>query len=99
MRRLPILLLCSLFLSAHAAEPRLVSVARGLANPWAVAFLPDGRFLVTERAGRMRIVDNLNWPVHGRTAAWQNIHDQSFVGQLDQFGMKNISEAIGRDCH
>jgi glucose/arabinose dehydrogenase len=57
MRRLPILLLCSLFLSAHAAEPRLVSVARGLANPWAVAFLPDGRFLVTERAGRMRIVE------------------------------------------
>src|SRR4051812_41730163 len=34
------------------AEP----VARGLDHPWAVAFLPQGRFLVTERPGRMRVV-------------------------------------------
>ena len=32
------------------------TVAKGLAHPWAIAFLPGGRMLVTERPGRMRIV-------------------------------------------
>ncbi|WP_232834485.1 PQQ-dependent sugar dehydrogenase [Rhodoferax ferrireducens] len=32
-------------------------VASGLQNPWAVAFLPEGRFLVTERPGRMRVIE------------------------------------------
>ncbi|BAN47465.1 PQQ-dependent sugar dehydrogenase [Metapseudomonas resinovorans] len=31
-------------------------VASGLENPWALAFLPDGRMLVTERPGRLRLV-------------------------------------------
>ncbi len=31
-------------------------VESGLDDPWAIAFLPDGRMLVTERAGRLRIV-------------------------------------------
>ena len=39
-----------------AADLQTVAVARGLVNPWALAFLPDGRMLVTERPGRMRIV-------------------------------------------
>lgn len=35
---------------------RAVRLARGLEHPWGLAFLPDGRMLVTERPGRLRIV-------------------------------------------
>lgn len=32
-------------------------VASGLSHPWGLAFLPGGRFLVTERPGRLRVVE------------------------------------------
>ncbi len=36
---------------------RVDTIASGLEHPWAVALLPDGRFLVTERPGRLRLVE------------------------------------------
>ena len=35
---------------------QVTTVAEGLERPWSLAFLPDGRMLVTERPGRLRIV-------------------------------------------
>jgi glucose/arabinose dehydrogenase len=39
-----------------AGDLSVETVAGGLVNPWGLAFLPDGRMLVTERPGRMRII-------------------------------------------
>ena len=51
----------------------LVKVTDGLEHPWGLAFLPDGRMLVTERPGRLRIVAD-GWlvpePVAGVPAVW-----------------------------
>jgi glucose/arabinose dehydrogenase len=43
-------------LPSSAGPLAVDTVARGLEHPWSLAFLPDGRMLVTERPGRMRIV-------------------------------------------
>jgi len=54
--------------AAQAQAVRAIPVAKGLEHPWAVAFLPHGRFLVTERPGRLRVVEadgRLGEPVAG----------------------------------
>jgi glucose/arabinose dehydrogenase len=69
MIRAALLLACSLALvplaqardaavkaATQQGTVRLVTVAEGLERPWGIAFLPDGRALVTERPGRLRIV-------------------------------------------
>ena len=43
-------------LRTEKVEVVVETVARGLQNPWGLAFLPDGRMLVTERPGRLRVV-------------------------------------------
>jgi glucose/arabinose dehydrogenase len=42
--------------TTEKADIVVESVARGLNRPWGLAFLPDGRMLVTEKPGRLRIV-------------------------------------------
>lgn len=51
------LLLGGAVFGAALAQPKAEAVASGLANPWAVAFIDGGRYLVTERGGRMRVVE------------------------------------------
>jgi aldose sugar dehydrogenase len=49
-------------------------VAREIETPWALAFLPDGRLLITERPGRLRIVDKgklLPEAVKGTPKVWE----------------------------
>ena len=68
-RTLTVLITVSLLLSAAIPEDsgaqihrstlhdyRVVPIASGLQNPWGIAFLPGGDILITERAGRLRIV-------------------------------------------
>jgi glucose/arabinose dehydrogenase len=44
------------FDTAEQHKIRVSVVTRGLSQPWAIAFLPDGGMLVTERPGRLRVV-------------------------------------------
>lgn len=46
------------FIETETGPVRLVEVVSGLENPWAVAFLPDGRMLVTERPGRINLIED-----------------------------------------
>jgi glucose/arabinose dehydrogenase len=58
--------------SAHHSF-RVVPVAEGFEHPWAIAFLPGGDILVTERPGRLRIIRNgrlLPTPVEGVPAVF-----------------------------
>jgi len=64
--------------AARGAEVRTVAghayrvedVVGGLATPWGLAFLPDGRMLITEKPGRLRVLENgrLSAPVAGTPA-------------------------------
>lgn len=63
-----VLVLASIPLASVAQGIRSEVIARNLEHPWALAFIGDGRMLVTERPGRMRVVQpngELGAPIAG----------------------------------
>ena len=68
--------------AAPRTAVKVETVAKGLAHPWGLQFLPDGRMLVTERPGRLRIVsrDGTLSPV---IAGVPKVHASGQGGLLD----------------
>lgn len=67
---------------APSSDIKVETVASGLAEPWGLQFLPDGRMLVTERPGTIRIVTmdgNKSQPIGGVP----KVHAQGQGGLLD----------------
>ncbi len=60
-------------IASEAQKFRIRVVARGLETPWGIAALPDGRLLVTERPGRLRLItaDGRMTTVAGTPAVWE----------------------------
>lgn len=63
--------------TAAWAEQRQEIVIEGLEYPWSLAFLPDGRMLVTEKPGRLRVIDESGL----RLEAVSGVPDVLYSGQ------------------
>jgi glucose/arabinose dehydrogenase len=103
-RLLACLLLVALSPLLAAEDYRYDTVADGLEYPWSLAFLPDGRMLVTERAGRLRIIDNgtlLPGAVSGVPQAYVNSQGGLFhvlpAQDFADSGLIYLSLAAGTD--
>jgi aldose sugar dehydrogenase len=71
-----------LTLSSSAGNLSVQTVATGLVQPWSLAFLPDGRMLVTEQPGRMRLVAR-NGQLSPAVGNVPKVYTQSQAGLMD----------------
>jgi len=68
--------------TTQSGPVRIDTVATGLEHPWGLAFLPDGRMLVTERPGRLRVVGP-DGKVSPPVANLPSVYDSGQGGLLD----------------
>ena len=80
-----------LIVRTEAGSVKLTEVASGLQNPWSLAFLPDGRMLVTERPGQMRIVGS-DGSVSAPIAGVPEVHARGQGGLLDVAVSPNFAD-------
>lgn len=70
-------------------EIRVVRVINGLEHPWSVAFLPDGRKLITERPGRLNIIDGTE---RTHVSGLPEIHARNQGGLMEVLPHPNYQE-------
>jgi aldose sugar dehydrogenase len=83
-------LFCFLSLGLFVAAPQVaagqtinpVVIASGLVQPWGLAFLPDGKFIVTEKSGRIQVVDS-NGKLNGAIQGVPEVLARGQGGMLD----------------
>lgn len=107
-RRLASLLCATALLAggpAHAADYRIETLTEGLQYPWSLAFLPDGRMLVTERVGRLRLIEADGTlqaePVPGAPSGYQDVQaglmDVALDPEFDRTSWVYLTYAYGRE--
>jgi len=90
--------------SASAQDYTVDTLVEGLDHPWSLAFLPDGRMLVTERSGQLRVISNGSLqeePINGVPQAYVNSQGGLFevlpALDFDTSNMLYLSMAYGTD--
>jgi aldose sugar dehydrogenase len=68
---------------AANGPPKIVPFAQGLSSPWGMAFLPDGRVMVTQKAGQLRIVSADGQTISAPLAGVPGVADAGQGGLLD----------------
>jgi glucose/arabinose dehydrogenase len=63
-------------MSSEKTKFKVETMAAGLQNPWAIAFLPDGRKLITERPGNLRLLEK-----DGKLSEVPGVPEVAAVGQ------------------
>jgi len=83
---------------------KVSEIAKGLDHPWSIAFLPDGSLLVTERAGRLRLIKNgqlQSQPIGGvppvHTGSQAGLFDVVLHPKFAENGLLYLTYAHGTD--